>query len=134
MVRNLSKLFLAAAAVLALGACNSNKTEGPGDVAVAFSKAALAGDVETAMSHMSSEINMLGRGKVQGMMQMSMDQARQRGDIIPDASIRVVEENVDGDTATVVMEMKGPDGEVVTETMHLVREGDAWKVSMSANK
>src|SRR5690606_16424866 len=92
-----------------------------------FSKALAAGDIDTAMSYMSSEINVLGRDKVKGMITMAANEARREGQLDPDAKLTVVgsEVNEAGDMAKVSLRY-----DKTGEETELELEGDEWKISI----
>lgn len=116
------------ALILALAACGP---PGPDDVALEFMSAVSEGDLDTAMGHMSSEINVIGRDKVRGMLQMSMNQvAREGGTNLDDVSFEVVDVVENERTATVTMVAvhggeKGPEQE-----WEMVKEDGEWKISL----
>lgn len=125
-MRTVTKSLTAIVLGLLLTGCGRPAYE---QTAIDFSKALAAGDIDTAMSYMSSEINVLGRDKVKGMITMAANEARREGQLDPDAKLTVVgsEVNEAGDMAKVSLRYDKTGEETELE---LVLEGDEWKISI----
>ena len=125
-MRTVTKSLVVLTVGLLLTACGRPAYE---ETAIAFSKALAAGEIDTAMNYMSSEINVLGRDKVKGMLTMVANEARRGGDLDPKPKVSVVSSEVNdaGNVAKVVIRDEKT-GE--TTDFELVLEGKEWKISL----
>lgn len=124
-MRSSMTTILALALSLAVGGCGG---KGPEQTAIEFARALTAGDVETAMSYMSSEFDVFGRDEVAAALTMAADEARQQGESDRNVRFAVLSTDVNerGDAAVVVLVNDA--GEAME--FALIREDDEWKISL----
>lgn len=124
----LRRLFPLVAILLTVAACDMGS--GPEDAAIGFMEAFSSGEIEQAMTYMSSEINVMGRDKVKGMLQMTYNQAQRDGLLDEDLRFEATEVVENENSATVTIESY-EDGELTeTQEFELVKEDGEWKISM----
>jgi hypothetical protein len=118
------KLILAsfALACMTLGGCGGGS--GPGESAAGFFKAAGAGDAEKAKSFVAPEDKAGDKGKMFDLMLPKFaEAAKAKGGI---KSVTVVEEKIDGDTATVKLKFEFGNGTTENEEGKMKRVGGKW--------
>lgn len=109
-------------AALMLSACGGGSPEA---VAQKFQSAIMEGDFEKAAQYASSSTAPLLKSMA---TMIPADQLKELKDEAKGTKVKVGEVEVEGDTATVTLEMTSADGEVDSMDYHLVKEDGSWKV------
>ncbi len=109
--------------MLVLTACGS---DGPGDVALSFNEAMMDGDGSRAVEHLDPEAPAMIRGAIEDKAgEMAAEAKGEHGDI---ERIRVVNEEIDGDRATVTIEVTFEDGTTEEEEIAMIQRDGQWYV------
>lgn len=115
-------------AILLVG-CSS---AGPGKTVEKFFTAVEDGEIEEAMSYLSSStVQLLGAEKWQAALIEGSQEMASEGGI---KSIETFDENIHGDIATVSMTLTMADGSQETETIDLIKEDGDWKIRLDLTK
>lgn len=117
--------ILVALGVLFLAAC-SGGPQSPSDVADGFYGALKAKDAEKAVTYFPpSTLEQPGaKEKILGLLKQAMTDAPEI------QSYEIVDENIDGDSATVEVKYTNEDGSEESETVKLIKEDENWYVTM----
>ncbi len=110
--------------MLALTACGG--TDGPGDVALNFNNAMMDGDGSRAVEYLDPEAPAMIRGAIEDKAgEMSEEVEEERGAI---DRVRVVNEEIDGDRATVTIEVTFEDGTTEEDEIAMIQRDGQWYV------
>ena len=118
----LAPLFVCAMALTACGA------DGPGDVAVKFNRALADGDGKRAAAHLDPEAPQMIRGMVEDKAEEMAKEMREEKDGL--RRVRAIEQNIDGDNATVKIEATFGDGTTEEDEVEMVRRDGRWYVKV----
>ncbi len=94
-------------------------SKGPSAVAKAFWTASLKGDADTSWDMLSANIKTGLKSKAKWAESVRND---------PNASVKVEEAKIEGDSATVMVKILSSGKEVLTSEVELVKEDGGWKV------
>ena len=119
--RLLTILTLLLFAVLLVG-CST----GPGNTVQKFFQAVDKGQIEEAMGYLSSStLQTLGTDKWRAALVEASSQMAAEGGL---RSVKIVEENVNGEIAQVTVSITVGDGTEETESIDLIMEDGDWKI------
>ena len=99
---------------------------GPADTAEAFQRHVAAGETEAAVELLDPAITQMMGPKIQAAMAAQTAEISAKGGI---SSVRVLNETINGETATVEMETTYGNGETDSETVTLRQVDGDWKLS-----
>lgn len=99
---------------------------GPGDTAVEFTRAGANGDGETVVELLDPAMAQTFGPKIEAAMATQASQASAQGGV---DEINVLEETINGDNATVRLEMVMGDGSREENTVQLRKIDGDWKVA-----
>lgn len=100
--------------------CGDGPGESPSNVAMQFIVASENKDADTTYNLLSKE----------DKANISLEEMREEamtGEDVPDLSYEIVDEVIEGDTATVTIEIKAESQEMTVD-LELVKENGAWKI------
>jgi len=115
--------IIALALLPLIASCGS----GPDVVATEFSKALAKGDTTAALDMMDPGIKQLGGPKLAAAMSQAGRKAQEKGGI---DDVKVLESNVDGDYAKVVVEDHFKNGSTSRDTIKLHKSDGKWLITM----
>ena len=121
-MKTFKNIAIALCATLMLAACGGGSPEA---VAEKFQKAMVSGDFDKAASYATKASAPMLKTMGSMLTGTMLDEFKEQ---VKGAKIRVVSSEIDGDTATVTMEVTNADGETEEETCNLVKEDGEWKV------
>ena len=101
-------------------------TPGPAQTVKNFYRAIEAGKIEEAMALLSNRVvQNLGKDKIQRGLTEQAREMKEKGGI---QSITIIEEDIVGDTAEISFRITPGNGEVMEETIDMIKENDKWKL------
>lgn len=99
---------------------------GPGKTVQSFFKALDKGEINEAMEYLSVQtIQTLGYDKWRTALAEAANSLASSGGI---KSVKIMNEDIIGDTARVTFEVELKNGETEIDTFELVKENDEWKI------
>lgn len=102
---------------------------GPGKTVQRFFTAVDIGEIDEAMSYLSSySIQTLGADKWRAVLHEASKDLDKAGGI---TSVRIVEENINGETAWVTVEISYGNGSSETDSVDLIKENGKWKININ---
>ncbi|MGB0768983.1 MAG: DUF4878 domain-containing protein, partial [Phycisphaeraceae bacterium] len=104
-------------------------SDGPGDTVEALAYAMEDGDSETVKEIIPGLAGMLGDEKLKAMVTEASAETKEKGGI---TSVEILEETIDGDTATVKSKITFGNGDTEEETQKLTKVDGKWIMSMDA--
>jgi hypothetical protein len=129
MKSNIRILFAIIALILSTLAC-AMFPSGPGKTVQQFFNSLERGEIQEAKSYMSSSsLQSLGSDKWDSVLVQLSQQISSSGGI---DKVDITEENVNGDIASVTVQITFGNGTSETSVLDLVKENNQWKLALSA--
>ncbi len=114
--------------ILLLSTACSILGSGPGGTVQKFFTAVDKGEIEEAMSYLSSRtIQTLGADKWRAVL---LEATRELDNVGGITAVDIIEENIKGETAWVTVEITYGDGSSETDSMDLIKEDGNWKIDV----